>query len=270
MDKQQKEKVAIAVGGLLILIVAIVTIIRSLAPEKNETASTTQSAEQRTTETSNTISPTELQQEIFSRKGISIIDIRPAEDFSNEHILDSISLPNGDISPLTSIDKNSKLVIVAQSTDDQILAETAAKYLSGNGYANVYILKGGINAWVSSGAKTIYLGDPTKISDQAKVAYISTDELKKTLSDEKQFILDVREKSAFAEGHIKNSINIPFDDLESRRREIPSTKKIIVCGQNEIQEFQAAVKISDMLVASPFVLKGSIEKWKQQGFEIVK
>lgn len=269
MDKQQKEKLAFAVGGLLILIVAIVTIIRSLAPEKNETTSPTQSAEQKATETFKEISPSELQQEIFSRKGISIIDIRPAEDFSNEHILDSISLPNGDISPLTNIDKNSKLVIVAQTTDDQ-LAETATEYLSGNGYTNVYILKGGINAWVASGAKTIYLGDPTKISDQAKLAYISIDELKKALSDEKQFILDVREKNAFAEGHIKNSVNIPFDDLESRRREIPSTKKIIVCGQNEIQEFQAAVKISDMLVASPFVLKGSIEKWKQQGFEIVK
>jgi rhodanese-related sulfurtransferase len=269
MDKQKKEKIAIAIGISLILIVAVITIIRSITPEEKEVESSAQSAEQNTKDALKVISSKELQQEIFSRKGTSIIDIRPAEDFSNEHILDSISLPNGDISSLTDIDKNSKLVIVTQSADDQS-AQIATEYLSGNGYANVYILKGGINAWVASGEKTIYLGDPTKISDQAKLAYISTDELKKTLSDEKQFILDVREKNAFAEGHIKNSINIPFDDLESRRREIPSTKKIIVCGQNEIQEFQAAVKISDMLVASPFVLKGSVEKWKQQGFEIVK
>ena len=87
---------------------------------------------------------------------------------------------------------------------------------------------------------------------------------------ENQFILDVRDESAFAQGHLKNAVNIPFDKLEERRREISSTKKVIVCGQNETQEFQAAVKIYDMKLVSPFVLKGSVEKWKQQGFELVK
>jgi rhodanese-related sulfurtransferase len=42
-------------------------------------------------------------------------------------------------------------------------------------------------------------------------------------------ILDVRSKGEYAGGHVKGSINIPVDQLESRISQLPKNKAIITC-----------------------------------------
>ena len=44
----------------------------------------------------------------------------------------------------------------------------------------------------------------------------------------KTFLLDVREPSEYAEGHIPNAVNIPLNQIRSRLGEIPGDKEIIV------------------------------------------
>jgi len=268
MDKQKKEKIAVAIALVLIALVAIITIIRSTEKKKPAEQNT---ASNQTTQKNDfkNISAKDLQQSISQRKHLAIIDVRSSESYAIEHILDSISLPSDQSLPFPVIEKEKQIIIVGEGAQDQI-AEAAYRSFADKGYTEVSILTGGFAAWKASGNQTVTYGDATSITDQVKVSYISTDDLKKTLDAKNQFILDVRDKNAFTEGHLKNAVNVPFDELEERRREISSTKKVIVCGQNETQEFQAAVKIYDMKLVSPFVLKGSVEKWKQQGFELVK
>ena len=83
------------------------------------------------------------------------------------------------------------------------------------------------------------------------------------------FIVDIRSSEDYAKGHISGAKNLPIDDLEKRRLEI-TEKKVVVVGNSELQEFQAAVRMNDMLLVSPFVLKGAMPQWEQKGFPLVK
>jgi phage shock protein E len=42
-------------------------------------------------------------------------------------------------------------------------------------------------------------------------------------------IVDVRTPGEFASGHVKGSLNIPLDTLQSRLKELPADKPIITC-----------------------------------------
>ena len=50
-----------------------------------------------------------------------------------------------------------------------------------------------------------------------------------TLVKQGAVILDVRNKNEFAGGHIKNSINIPLDQLEKNLSKFSKDKTIITC-----------------------------------------
>ena len=49
---------------------------------------------------------------------------------------------------------------------------------------------------------------------------------------QKRVVIDVRRPDEFAEGHAKNSINIPLQEMEERLKEIKKIKEpiILVCG----------------------------------------
>lgn len=57
-------------------------------------------------------------------------------------------------------------------------------------------------------------------------------------------IIDVRSKEEFADGHIKNAINIPYDEVLERLEEIPQDKPIVMyCRTNNRSEFAATLLI---------------------------
>lgn len=52
--------------------------------------------------------------------------------------------------------------------------------------------------------------------------------LSEVVNDPKTILVDVRSREEFAEGNVKNSINIPIDELESRLGELDKDKNIVV------------------------------------------
>lgn len=64
---------------------------------------------------------------------------------------------------------------------------------------------------------------------QAKFKFesVTIDELIKKIESEKITILDVRPESEYKNGHIANSISIPFDQLAGRLKELPKRNQII-------------------------------------------
>ena len=83
-------------------------------------------------------------------------------------------------------------------------------------------------------------------------------------------IVDVRSPENFQEGHIKNAINIPLDDIEKRKNEIPVWKKIIFCDKDGLWAFKASVKMFDLGYTKNYILSNGIDDWKNKGYEIVK
>jgi rhodanese-related sulfurtransferase len=130
------------------------------------------------------------------------------------------------------------------------------------------VLAGGISAWKQLIGATVTYGNPKSFVDQSKVSYLNPEDLNNALTKKVPvFIVDVRSPEEFAKGHISGAKNVPFDDLEKKRAEI-SEKKIVFVGINELQEFQASVQLYDMLLVSPFVMRGAMPKWEENKFPL--
>lgn len=79
-----------------------------------------------------------------------ILDVRTAADFKRGHLLNAVSLP------ITKLEEN--LAAAGKDKTKPVLvycalggsSVTAAEKLKKNGYAEVYPLRGGLNAWLTS------------------------------------------------------------------------------------------------------------------------
>jgi len=93
----------------------------------------------------NPVGTAEAIQIVNQRDGI-FLDIRETSEFKKEHIADSMSLP------LTTLEANmaklkdpaQPLILICASGQR---SRTAGKQLHSNGFSNIYVLSGGLNAW---------------------------------------------------------------------------------------------------------------------------
>lgn len=96
---------------------------------------------------------------------------------------------------------------------------------------------------------------------------ISIDELKSLIDNNEDFILiDARQKFEFDEGHIKDAILIPHDEINERIDEISDYKdnKIVVYCRTQ----NRSKVVADMLKFNGFsdvsVVKGGMVEWEEK------
>lgn len=96
------------------------------------------------------ISPTELTLKV-NRENAVVLDIRGEEDYRKGHITDArnVKLDQIDKQPLTGLEKqkDTPIIIVCQVG---VAAQKAAAALAKQGYSQVSILQGGMNAWTGA------------------------------------------------------------------------------------------------------------------------
>lgn len=82
---------------------------------------------------------------INQHKG-KFVDIREQDEFTKEHIAESINVPLNKITEEKSLlkDKTKPVVLVCASGQR---AKSAAKQFRRQGFEQVYVLSGGLNAW---------------------------------------------------------------------------------------------------------------------------
>ena len=82
-------------------------------------------------------------------------------------------------------------------------------------------------------------------------------------------ILDVRTREGYRDGHIPGAINIPFEELPNRLKELPKSKEIIsycwdvtclLCTKAAYVLASKGFKAREML--------GGIEEWQEAGFPV--
>ncbi|MCP4994241.1 MAG: rhodanese-like domain-containing protein [Gammaproteobacteria bacterium] len=85
--------------------------------------------------------------EMINREDAVIVDVRPMNDFSLGHVINSINIPIGSLgNQLKQLEKHKdKPVIIACRSGAQSAA--GCKQLRKAGFEKVYNLKGGIMAW---------------------------------------------------------------------------------------------------------------------------
>lgn len=269
--KNKNEKIVIVVGSILFMIVVVITLFRSKIDrlvEDNTSLIAENSSKTIIDPELPKILPKDLLQKIKNDENVVILDFRSEDEFQIEHIIDAKNIPLAKI-PDQKIDEplDSQIVVVASSAEQ---AAQGIKMLSDQGFKNVKVLSGGISAWTSANGQTVSWGDPTSFVNQAKVNYISSEDVKKAL-DEKQniYILDVRPVGLFS-SRIPGAVNIPINMLEKKRKDLPSNREIIVYGQSELEAFHAGVMLYDMNIFPVSVLRGGFTDWTEKNHPIEK
>lgn len=177
-----------------------------------------------------------------------IVDIRPVESYKREHIESSINYPISNFNqseeiPLIIFPKNKKYIIVEDYETNE--GKKIVEKLINNKY-EVYYLKGGITEYRNEKFDLVSYGDINSPKDISKINPISSDELLERIGNGEIFdFLDVRRNEDYQEKHLESSVNIPLEELEKRKREIP-IGKIVVVDNDPVRSFQASVRLYDM------------------------
>lgn len=271
-SEDKKNTKALGVGLALVVLVIVLTFLRPLLKRsdgtlKNNSPKTVQTDEMEKKK----ISSSGLMEKIKNHESFFIIDVREPEFFQAAHILDSQNFPlSGMNSSVSQFERNGNYIFVDDTTSPSIL-ELIRNIFPENDIRKAFYLEGGFSDWKNQGYPTISDGDPYSINDQSKVTYISSDELKTALENKENIqIIDLRKDIPFADGHIRDSMNIFLGDLENKRNEIPSGKKIILVDNDGLWAFKGAVKLFDMGIFNVFSLSDGLDAWKEKGYEIVK
>lgn len=203
-------------------------------------------------------------QEVFEairKEQFIIVDIRNNQEFSDHHIESSINIPLENLTPEHySLKKDKTLLII--ETEESNKGKEITDRLKKAGF-KVNYLQGGLYAYLASGYDLVSYGDITSSEDRAKVNPIDLADLGGRLNQGERFIyLDVREKSAFEKNHFDNAINIPLENLEKNKRDIP-IGKILIIDENPNRSFQASVRLNDMNILGTYYLINSYTEFKE-------
>ena len=273
-DKNKNLKV-VAIGLALIVMIVGIYFFKSYRENKSnqeaQDASISAPSDSTTKNNVQTISPKDLLGEMNGDKKVTVIDIRSADEFSSEHLLNSINMPSDTFNDSFSTLNAAYTYVLVDDTNSQELLDLAGTFLPSKGFKNVSYLDGGFTEWKNEFYSTVSIGNPNSLVDQSKVRYVNSDQLKNLLASETDFfIIDVRGKNSYDAEHIPKAINIYVDDIEKRINEIPLGKKIVVYDDNTISAFQAAVRLFDLGHANTLTLSDGFPVWKSKNYPTEK
>lgn len=176
-------------------------------------------------------------------EGAELVDARPVPEFAAGHIPGTLSIP---LRPAFASwlgwlvpDDRPLLVLRSDAQDPAEIAWQAAKI----GYTNLAgELAGGMAAWTAAGQST------------SRTRLVHADEL----GDER--VLDVRQTSEFAAGHLPGAAHVELGDLPDRTGELPQEPTVVMCGHGE-RAMGAASLLERAGHRDLAVLRGGPDDW---------
>ena len=265
--------IALVVGFFLIMLIATVTFFRASTSKNNSNQQNidNQNIDMNNLKSATKISDADLAKKIQNKDALILLDIRSEAEYAQEHIFNSQNIPFSNLNEdLSMLDKYESYVIIDSEASPDTIG-LVVQLMSNAGFDDLYYLDGGFYAWGKNYNQTISIGDPNSFTDQSKITYIQTDDLKKLMETEKNLtIIDVRKNAGFIEGHLAGAINIPLDDIEKKKKDISMGKKIILYDNYGMEAFQAGVRLFDMGFFNALTLANGLDNWKKKNYEIVK
>lgn len=92
------------------------------------------------------------------------------------------------------------------------------------------------------------------------------------INREDAVVVDIRDTSAFREGHIVNAKNFPAVDLDRQQEKLMAyrDRTVILVDANGSKVLPVAVKLKATGMTKLVILKGGIESWKADNMPVVK
>jgi rhodanese-related sulfurtransferase len=148
-------------------------------------------------------------EKLANRSGVLILDVRNQIQFAEEHIPGSIFIGiDGGFAPwvgaIVGDVKRPILLITPKGKEEETITRLARV-----GFDNTLgFLEGGLSSWKAEGRHT------------DSITTIEASNFGKKIGDDTR-IIDVRKNLEFKNGHLKNALNIPLDQLGEKFDKIP-------------------------------------------------
>ena len=175
-----------------------------------------------------------------------LVDIRQPVEYDLKHIESSINIPLSTINQdIHLIDQRKTVIIIDR--EDSPEGRIFTDHLKSEGLKVKY-LKGGIVKYAQDDYNLISKGNPVSNQDLVKVTSLNAEQIEeKIINGELIAFVDTRMQTSYEEDHIFGAINIPLEELERKKKDLPR-KKIIVYDDDPLRSFRAAVRLFDMSV----------------------
>jgi rhodanese-related sulfurtransferase len=209
---------------------------------------------------------------------IAVLDVREEGVFAKRHMLLACSAPLSQLelrAPLLVPRRSARVVLV---DDDNGLAQRAAGVLLDNGYTDVAILAGGVDAWAAA-AFEIYSGVnvPSKafgefVEHHDQTPRMEAAEIKaKVERGEKIVILDSRPLHEYKKVSIPGGIDCPGAELAYRAHDMipsPDTLVVVNCAGRTRSIIGAQSLINAGIPNRVVALKNGTMGWHLAGFQV--
>jgi rhodanese-related sulfurtransferase len=121
------------------------------------------------------------------------------------------------------------------------------------------------------------VGCKGKITSDKDLAFVNPDAAEEMIQGRKRLLglggqeagiwVDPRGEEAFREGHIPGALNMPFEDVKTRHKELAAYDVIIVYGEtyNSPLAFAMSKSLIEMRYKRVHTLRGGLRAWESAG-----
>jgi rhodanese-related sulfurtransferase len=207
---------------------------------------------------------------------LALVDVREELIFSQRHLLlaRSVPLSRFELKFAQLVPRRATRTVLCDDGDG--VAERAAAILSRNGYTEVGILAGGVDAWAAAGFELFSgVNVPSKafgeyVEHAKGTPSIAADELESLLRDGADLVvLDSRPFDEYARVSIPTATNVPGAELVLRAREIApdsQTTVVVNCAGRTRSIIGAQSLIDAGLPNKVVALRNGTMGWSLAGF----
>nr|HET8863595.1 MBL fold metallo-hydrolase [Solirubrobacterales bacterium] len=187
--------------------------------------------------------------------GAFAVDSRTNEQFDEAHIPGSISASAYDTGFATKVAQvvppEGEVVVVAASDGNEL---EAAELLAAVGLRVHGFLGGGMSAWRAEERAV------------ARIEPIGPEQLAERLAgDDPPLVLDVRGAGEYADGHIADSLHIPYGELAQRLGELPRDRCVATICKGGKRSGLAASVLQREGFETVHVARGGVGTWQKEG-----
>ena len=204
------------------------------------------------------LAPRQLEQK--RSEGALLVDVRTDLQFDEAHIPGSVAitmLSAGFGTKLAWVaDRDQEIVLIGRDDED---ARRAAQLAVAIGIRNLGgFLAGGMTSWRA------------EHRDVGRVERIRVEELHARLKRDSDLqVLDVRERADWEDGHIPDSIHLPYHDIEGIPAELDAARAVaVICGSGTRSAVAVSLLMRHGRREVMHVADGGVGTWKRLGHPI--
>jgi rhodanese-related sulfurtransferase len=200
------------------------------------------------------------------------IDVRSPEEYLSGHVPGFLSVPGGQAVQCADDYIAVRNGAVVFACDRMARSVMAAYWYRRMGFENVFVLRGGTEAWAERGLE-LEKGRPRERvfgleNARARAAAMDSRALERSLTDGNNLlVLDVGLSTEYRRGHLPGAAWICRDRLEERLPALYPDRRqpIVVTCPDGLQSTLAGATLAELDYEDVRVLEGGIEEWSASG-----